>query len=110
MRNDLYRVIQRPILTEKSTHLQTATNTYAFAVSRGANKVEIKSAVEQLFGVKVAAVRTMVVRGKPKRFGRFTGQRPNWKKAYVTLLAGERIDVLTTPEQVSSEDESAQQA
>jgi large subunit ribosomal protein L23 len=62
-----------------------------FEVASGANKVEIKRAIEQLLGAKVAAIRTAIAHGKIKRQGRFAGQRPDWKKAYVTLREGEKM-------------------
>lgn len=98
-------VIKRPLLTEKSARLrETGGNavapaegeTYAqkivFEVARDANKIDIRRAVEQLFKVSVTDVRTLVVRGKVKRVGRFTGQRPSWKKAFVTLKPGDNIE------------------
>ena len=63
-----------------------------FEVARDANTIEIKGAVEKLFNVKVTGVRTLVVRGKEKRVGRFSGRRPSWKKAFVTLKAGDNIE------------------
>ena len=83
----------RPIVTEKSTtHLGT-DRTYAFEVGLGANKQDIKRAVEAFYGVTVERVRTMVIRGKSKRFGRFVGKRSNWKKAYVTLAEGHSLNL-----------------
>jgi len=86
-------IIVRPLLTEKTTRLQEAANQYAFEVGNAATKIEIKQAVESLFGVRVDSVRTQVVRGKMKRFGRYYGKRPNWKKAIVTLPEGEELNV-----------------
>ncbi len=83
-------VIVAPLVTEKSTLLKEKGGVLAFRVDRRANKVEIRRAVEVLFKVKVAAVRTENVRGKEKRVGRFSGRRPDWKKAYVTLRPGEK--------------------
>jgi large subunit ribosomal protein L23 len=77
-------IIRRPVITEKSTDLM-AEKKYVFEVDPKANKTEIKQAVEQIFGVKVEKVNTMNVRGKVKRFGRYSGRRPNWKKAIVKL-------------------------
>ncbi|HEU4402610.1 MAG TPA: 50S ribosomal protein L23 [Candidatus Polarisedimenticolia bacterium] len=85
-----HEIIVAPLITEKSTLLKEKRGTLAFRVDRRANKVEIRRAVETLFKVKVAAVRTENVRGKDKRVGRFTGRRPDWKKAYVTLKPGEK--------------------
>ena len=85
---ELHDILIRPLVTEKSTHLSEEQNTYVFEVGRLANKHQIKAAVESLFGVSVSDVRTLNVRGKMKRFGRFYGKRSNWKKAYVTLADG----------------------
>jgi len=83
----------RPLITEKSTTGLASERTHAFEVAVDANKNRIKKAIEQFYGVKVDAVRTLVVRGKAKRFGRHYGKRKNWKKAYVTLAEGETINV-----------------
>lgn len=88
-----YEVIKRPLITEKVMADQAAANTVAFEVDPRANKVEIKQAVEEIWKVKVEGVRTLVVRGKTKRFGMRLGKRKNWKKAYVQLQPGEKIDV-----------------
>ena len=88
-----YRVIQRPLFTEKSTRLQEQLNQYAFAVDAGANKHEIADAVEKLFGVTVRSVRTQGHMGKVRRMGRFAGRRADWKKAIVTIAEGETIDL-----------------
>jgi large subunit ribosomal protein L23 len=97
-------IIKRPLLTEKSARLRETGGggakaegeSYAqqavFEVARDANKVEIRRAVQDLFKVTVTDVRTLVVRGKVKRVGRFSGQRPAWKKAFVTLKAGDSIE------------------
>ena len=77
--------IKQPLITEKSTLLRDANGVYCFKADVRANKIEIARAVEQLFGVRVADVRTSVVRGKSKRAGRFAGKRPDWKKAWVRL-------------------------
>lgn len=85
-----YQVIRQPLITEKSTLQREEGRTYCFKVHPKANKLEIARAVEQLFAkdkVKVAGVRTQVVRGKMKRMGRFLGKRANWKKAWVKLTA-----------------------
>jgi large subunit ribosomal protein L23 len=84
-------VIRRPLVTEKTSILREDGKTIVFEVASGANKVEIKRAVEQLLGSKVAGIRTSLVHGKIKRQGRFAGQRPDWKKAYVTLREGQKI-------------------
>lgn len=90
---DPRQVIIRPVVTERSTDLSDALGAYTFVVSKEANKIEIRRAVEQLFNVKVAGVRTMNVRGKWRRVGRSLGRRPGYKKAIVTLAEGEKIDV-----------------
>jgi large subunit ribosomal protein L23 len=87
-----YEVIRRPIISEKSTMLTELGGKYAFEVAAGANKQEIKDAVQRLFNVKVREVRTMVMHGKVKRVGRFETKRPNWKKALVTLAEGQKIE------------------
>lgn len=89
---DLTRVIVRPIVTEKSTGLGEGGK-YVFEVATEANKHEIKHAVERFFGVKVLGVRTMNVKGKPKRLGRHEGHRKDWKKAVVTVNPGDKIDL-----------------
>ncbi len=89
---EAYHIIRRPLITEKSTQQKEVSRQYAFEVDRGANKIEIQSAVERLFKVKVLDVRTCNVLGKIKRLGRKYGKRSDWKKAIVTLKEGERID------------------
>ena len=84
-------VIQGPLITEKATLLKDQHRTLVFRVAVGANKTEIRNAVEKLFGVKVSGVRTMKVNGKLKRYGRFEGKRPASKKAFVTLREGEQM-------------------
>jgi len=93
MKRDLYQVIQRPLITEKSFAEQAEENVYVFQVTATASKRDIRRAVEKAFSVDVKDVRTLVVRGKVKRFGRTIGKRPNWKKAYVRLPAGQTISV-----------------
>lgn len=88
---NLHEVIRGPLVTEKAALLKDDQHTVCFRVAVGANKTEIKSAVEKLFGVKVQSVRTVRMNGKPKRYGRFEGKRPNWKKAFVTLREGEKM-------------------
>jgi large subunit ribosomal protein L23 len=88
---NLYEVIRRPLITEKSTLLKEGQRTLCFEVHRDATKPEIKKAVEQLFSTKVAAVRVSNVHGKVKRQGRYAGQRPDWKKAYVVLKKDEKM-------------------
>ena len=86
------KIIRRPLVTEKSTRQKESDHQYAFEVRRDANKIEIQSAVERLFKVKVLQVRICNVLGKEKRLGRKLGKRPDWKKAIVTLREGDRID------------------
>lgn len=91
----LRNVLIRPILTEKSSGDDIMGNrTYVFEVGLTANKPQIKTAVEQYFDVEVDKVRTLIVRGKIKRFGRMFGKRSNWKKAYVQLSEGHEIELL----------------
>jgi large subunit ribosomal protein L23 len=84
-------VIRRPLITEKTSLQREDGRTLVFQVAPDANKIEIKQAVEKLLGSKVEHVRTAVAHGKIKRQGRFAGQRPDWKKAYVRLREGEKI-------------------
>ena len=84
-------VIRRPLVTEKSTILREDGLTLVLQVASNANKIQIRRAVETLFGSKVADVRTTTMRGKIKRQGRFAGRRPDWKKAYVRLREGEKL-------------------
>ena len=83
-------VLVRPLMTEKSMQQKEAHNMVTFEVAVDANKVEIRHAVEKVFNVKVADVRTQAREGKWKRMGKFVGQRKAWKKAYVRLAAGEK--------------------
>jgi large subunit ribosomal protein L23 len=95
--SDIRLVVEKPIVTEKSTALKEQKNRYVFRVSAQANKRQIKKAVEELFNVHVKDVRTAVYRGKPKvvmnRAGRFVGMSSLWKKAFVTIAEGEKIDI-----------------
>jgi large subunit ribosomal protein L23 len=85
-------VIRRPLITEKTSILREQDGrTIVFHVAIGANKTEIKRAVETLLGSKVEQVRTAIAHGKVKRQGRFSGQRSDWKKAYVKLREGEKL-------------------
>jgi len=88
-----HQVVLRPLLTEKGTRLKEEGNHYLFRVAKTANKVEIKQAIEGLFKVTVLDVRTLRVRGKVKRLGRFQGRRPDWKKAIATLKQGDTIEL-----------------
>ena len=84
-------VIRRPLVTEKTTIAREASSVLVFEVATAATKVDVKKAVEALFGSKVASVRTQIMHGKVKRQGRFAGQRSDWKKAWVRLKAGEKV-------------------
>ncbi|MCL4243263.1 MAG: 50S ribosomal protein L23 [Dehalococcoidia bacterium] len=87
-----YAVLLRPIITEKTTVL-TGLDKYVFEVDIRANKNQIKEAVQVAFNVRVVEVNTMTMKGKPKRFGRRVVNRPNWKKAVVTLVPGDKIEL-----------------
>jgi large subunit ribosomal protein L23 len=90
------QIIRRPIiLTEKATQLREKHNQVIFEVARGANKIEIRDAVQKLFNVHVKDVNTMVMRGKERRMGRGHAKTQNWKKAIVTLKQGDSIDFFT---------------
>ena len=84
-------VIRRPIITEKSTVIREDGRTLVFEVSKDANKIDVKRAVETLFGSKVESVRTSIAHGKVKRQGKYSGRRSDWKKAYVKLREGEKL-------------------
>lgn len=87
-------VLIRPLLTEKSMRQKDEQNVVTFRVHPDATKVEIRAAVEEVFNVKVAAVRTANYAGKLKRMGRFRGRRPAWKKAVVKLRPGYKIELV----------------
>jgi large subunit ribosomal protein L23 len=95
--SDVRLFIQKPLVTEKGTQLKESSNRYVFRVDVRANKRQIKQAVEETFKVRVKDVRTAVYRGKPRvvmnRSGRFAGKKSEWKKAFVTLAQGDKIDV-----------------
>ncbi|MCH7723311.1 MAG: 50S ribosomal protein L23 [Bacteroidetes bacterium] len=90
--NKTFQIIQRPLLTEKITNLAELNNQYAFEIVKNINKIEIKKAIEKRFNVTVLSVRTMLVRGKKRKMGRFEGKRAQWKKAIVSLKEGDTID------------------
>ena len=90
---DYTNVIIKPLVTEKSTHLQTTRNSYAFQVNADANKPQIKNAVQKLYNVKVLDVRTVNVLGKPRRTKSGFKNKPDWKKAIVKLHADNKIDL-----------------
>jgi large subunit ribosomal protein L23 len=87
-----YDLIRRPLITEKTNIQKESYNQITFEVDRNANRVEIKRAIQDIFNVKVASVKTMQVKGKTKQRGRIIGKRRDWKKAIVKLMPGERID------------------
>lgn len=84
-------VIRRPLITEKTTIAREGSLVAVFEVHTGATKIDVKRAVEKLFGSKVQSVRTQIAHGKIKRQGRFSGQRSDWKKAWVRFKAGEKL-------------------
>lgn len=90
---ELYDVIKSPAVTEKGTLLRELQGKYLFKVHPKANKYQIKGAVEKLFNVHVTDVHTLIARGKKKRVGANVGRKSNWKKAYVTIKAGEKIEI-----------------
>ncbi len=89
---NLHEVIRNPHITEKATLKKEGQNQITFKVDRRANKIEIRKAVEELLKARVVQVRTMNMTGKRRRLGRNVGKRPDWKKAVVTLRAGEEIE------------------
>ncbi len=90
---DPYSIVKRPMITEKSMNL-AAMNKYVFEVDINANKIEIADAVRRIFSVEVAGVNTLRVKGKKRRMGRMSeGRTADWKKAYVTLKPGQRIEI-----------------
>lgn len=100
MTPNLARIIKRPVaLTEKSSRLKMDNNQVVFEVDSAANKIQIKSAVEEMFGVKVENVNTLIQRGKVKRMGRAYGKRKNWKKAIVTLREGDDVSFFNEAEE-----------
>jgi large subunit ribosomal protein L23 len=88
------QTLKRTIVTERSAQLKELRNQVVFEVNTSATKTEIKRAVETAYKVKVTAVNTMMVPGKVKRVGRFEGKKSNWKKAVVTLKAGDKIELM----------------
>lgn len=91
--NSSAEIIKRPLITEKAVLDREKFGRYAFEVASQASKHAIRQAVEGFFNVKVTDVKTMLVRGKVRRVGRYFGKRPNWKKAIVTLAKGQKIDM-----------------
>src|SRR5437667_11532950 len=86
-----YQIIRRPVITEKGLGVKETQGTLVFEVASKATKTEIKEAVQAIFKVKVDTVRTSNFQGKERRRGKFTGYRPDWKKAYVKLKSGEKM-------------------
>ena len=100
MKQQPHHIIKRPVaLTEKASRIKAEFNQVVFEVDRSANKIQIRLAVEALFGVKVLSVNTLIQRGKVKRMGRSYGKRHNWKKAIVTLREGDDISFFSEAEQ-----------
>ncbi len=91
MKKTPFQVVLRPIITEKGLDLKERTRTLCFQVDPNANKIQIRDAVQKIFKVKVASVRTVSLAGKMRRRGKITGYRSDWKKSYVKLKAGEKI-------------------
>ncbi len=87
---NFYKILIRPLLTEKAVDLKDESNYYAFVVDKRANKKEVAEAVEKAFDVKVDKVRIVNVHPKPRRYGRFEGKKAGYKKAYVKLKEGEK--------------------
>lgn len=90
---EMYRIIEKPLVTEKGTDMLASGNWVTFRVNLAANKIEIREAVQKIFNVKVLHVNTQVVQGKRKRFGKTMGQSKSWKKAMVQLKEGEKIEI-----------------
>ena len=90
---DLYSVIKRPLVTEKTTIARDEENKYVFEVNRKATKIDIRNAVEKIFKVKVVGVQTINVTGKKKRLGRTVGKGKDWKKVIVTLPPGSSVEI-----------------
>lgn len=91
-----YSILKKPLLTEKSLIERDTQNRYGFVVAKDASKGEIKTAVEKIFNVTVIKINTISVRGKMHKMGRFEGKRPDYKKAFVTLKEGDKIEVVET--------------
>lgn len=108
--SNIHQIIRRPVVTEKTLNLKDQLNQVVFEVSRDANKLQIRQAVESLLGAKVEEVNTLIVRGKTKRVGRSMGRRSNWKKAVVTLKAGETIAALELLNSIPEEENLGEEA
>jgi large subunit ribosomal protein L23 len=94
VRENFWRVIKKPLITEKSEWMREKLNQYAFLVDKSANKIQIKKAIEKIFEVKVVKVHTIRCKGKPKRVRFSKGYTSDWKKAIVTLVEGDRIEII----------------
>ena len=90
---DLYDIVKAPRITEKGSRLKEKNNVLTFEVRTDANKLQVRKAIEGIFKVKVVDVTTVKIAGKKKRMGQRLGRRSDWKKAYVTLKPGEKIDI-----------------
>ena len=90
---DMYKIVKKPLVTEKGTVMLSDGNRVTFKVHLDANKIEIREAVQKIFNVTVLQVNTQVVRGKRKRFGKAMGQTKSWKKAMVQLKEGDKIEI-----------------
>ena len=90
---DMYKIVKKPLVTEKGTVMLGEGNRVTFKVHLDANKIEIREAVQKIFSVTVLQVNTQVVRGKRKRFGKAMGQTRSWKKAMVQLKEGDKIEI-----------------
>lgn len=90
---DMYKIVKKPLVTEKGTVMLSEGNRVTFKVHLDANKIEIREAVQKIFNVTVLQVNTQVVRGKRKRFGKAMGQTKSWKKAMVQLKEGDKIEI-----------------
>ncbi len=88
---DIYKIIKRPIITEKTTKLKQQQNSYIFEVDINATKSQVKEAIEKLFNVDVEDVRTIIIKGKLRRYGRYEGYKPDWKKAIVKIKQRQNI-------------------
>jgi len=93
MKYDPYKIIKKPVISEKATILTERQNKYVFEVATEANKIQIKKAIEELFKVNVTKVRTMRIPGKNKRVRLHIGRTPEWKKAIITLKQGDQIEL-----------------
>ena len=92
----MYGILDRPVVTEKTTAQKDKENKIVFRVSKSANKIQIRQTIEKLFSVRVLQVNTMIMPGKPKRLGKYSGRRSGFKKAVVTLAEGDAIEFYAT--------------